>query len=205
METDDVPSGSSPAAMLEQVVLVNEDIKQVVRNAFRINLMALNAILMARRAGSAAGFGIVAREMRELSEALVHSMRTLRALSDELLYAVTYVMRHARIEHVLARAATQSTRAQGNLREVLRATAARRIDLERHVAGQCAALATDLRSAVGISRVADSLAHMAKIEASWASDHRAGLDTVSEELASSLRGILPLLQALSTKLEAIHR
>lgn len=205
MEKDDVPSGSSPAAMLGRVVLVNEDIKQVVRSAFRINLMALNAILMARRAGSAAGFGVVAREMRELSEALVHSMRALRALSDELLYAVTYVMRHARIERILERAAASGSSAQGNLREVLRATAARRIDLERRVAGQCAALATDVRSAVEISRVADSLAHMAKIEASWASDHRAGLNTVSEELTRSLRGILPLLHALSTKLEGIRR
>lgn len=202
---DDLPSGSSPAAALGRVVLVNEDIKQVVRSAFRINLMALNAILMARRAGSAAGFGVVAGEMRELSEALVRSMRTLRALSDELLYVVTQVMRHARIERVLERAAAQSTSAHGNLREVLQATWARRIDLERRVTGQCAALATDVLAAVEISRVADSLAHMAKIEASWASDHRAGLDTVSEELGRSLRGILPLLQALSTKLEAIRR
>jgi len=194
------------AAALGRVVLINEDIKQVVRSAFSINLMALNAILVARRAGkAAAGFGVVASEMRELSGTLERSMVTLRRLSDELLDAVTRAMRHARIERVLARAADQGDAARAKLAAVLEASGIQRTDIEGRIAVQCATLLRDVQSAVQVSRLADSLAHMAKIEASWSSDHRIGLGTVSEELAQSLRGILPLLQALSAKLQEIRR
>ena len=36
---------------LAGIVLVNEEIKAIVATAFRINLMALNAIFLAKRAG----------------------------------------------------------------------------------------------------------------------------------------------------------
>lgn len=189
------------AVALGRVVLINEDIKQVVRSAFAINLMALNAILVARRAGSAAaGFGIVASEMRELSAALEATMATLRVLSDRLLEAVTRSMRHARIERALACTAEQGEASRTLLQPVLARAAEHRAQLEREIAQHCAALLRDIHNAVEVSRLADSLAHMAKIEASWSSDHRIGLGTVSEELAQSLRGILPLLKALSSKL-----
>lgn len=197
MET---PANATGAA-LGRVVLINEDIKQVVRSAFAINLMALNAILVARRAGNAAaGFGIVASEMRQLSATLEATMATLRVLSDQLLEAVTRSMRHARIERALARTAEQGEASRNLLQQVLARAARHRVQLEREIAGHCAALLRDIHNAVEVSRLADSLAHMAKIEASWSSDHRIGLGTVSEELAQSLRGILPLLKALSSKL-----
>ena len=39
---------------LAGIVRVNEEIKAIVATAFRINLMALNAIFLAKRAGNAA-------------------------------------------------------------------------------------------------------------------------------------------------------
>ena len=45
---------------LAGIVRVNEEIKAIVATAFRINLMALNAIFLAKRAGNAAlGFGVL--------------------------------------------------------------------------------------------------------------------------------------------------
>lgn len=194
------------AAAIGNVVLVNEDIKRVVRCAFGINLMALNAILVARRAGSAAaGFGIVAAEMRQLSGALEGSMGTLRRLSDELLATVTRAMRHARVEAVLLRTASQGETVRHRLEPVLERSAQRRADIERRIRAQCRNLLNDLDGAVRVSRLADSLAHMAKIEASWSADHRTGLAAVSDELAQSLRGILPLLKGLTGKLQEIGR
>ncbi len=198
------PENASGAA-LGRVVLINEDIKQPVRSAFTINLMALNAILVARRAGgAAAGFGIVAGEMRQLSTTLETTMKTLRELSDRLLDTVTRAMRHARLESVLVRAADQGETARTLLTGVLAGTAQRRALLEREFGAHCAGLLHDLHNAVQVSRLVDSLAHMAKIEASWSSDYRVGLGAVSEELAQSLRGILPLLKALSSRLAEIR-
>ncbi|MCC7548294.1 MAG: hypothetical protein IT532_11070 [Burkholderiales bacterium] len=196
---------SSAAAALARVVLINEDIKQVVRSAFAINLMALNAILVARRAGTAAaGFGVVAGEMRELSTSLEGCMAGLRRLSDDLLASVTRAMRHGRVERILIRSAGLGEAARIHLDPVLQRSGGRARAIAREIDGQCAHLLEDVESAVRISRMADSLAHMAKIEASWSSD-RAGLATVSDELAQSLRGILPPLQALSAKLREIRQ
>ena len=51
---------SSGAALdLLRIVRINEEIKRVVSVAFKINIMALNAIFLAKRAGTAArGFGV---------------------------------------------------------------------------------------------------------------------------------------------------
>ena len=53
------------ASELTCIVRVNEEIKSIVATAFRINLMALNAIFLAKRAGNAAlGFGVLSNELR---------------------------------------------------------------------------------------------------------------------------------------------
>ena len=57
------PSGA--ALDLLRIVRINEEIKRVVSVAFKINIMALNAIFPAKRAGNAAlGFGVPSNELR---------------------------------------------------------------------------------------------------------------------------------------------
>lgn len=203
------PKRERPAAgratNLARVVSINEDIKQVVHQAFAINLMALNAILAARSAGAAAaGFGIVAAEMRTLSLTLEQSMRNLRRLTEALLDATTRAARHARLRTVLRRVESSNASMRASLADVLQRNELGRGAFEREIAGHRKALSVDVDDAVRISRLGDSLAHMAKIEASWAAEHRSGLATVAEELALALRSILPLLNGLRHKLEDIE-
>jgi hypothetical protein len=59
-------------------VRLNEGIKGVVLIAFQINIMALNAILLAHRAGEVAlGFGVISKELRSLSVELTGLMQEL--------------------------------------------------------------------------------------------------------------------------------
>jgi methyl-accepting chemotaxis protein len=56
-------------ADLLRIVRINEEIKAVVGVAFKINIMALNAIFLAKRAGTAAlGFGVLSNELRTFSQ-----------------------------------------------------------------------------------------------------------------------------------------
>lgn len=58
-------SCSGAALDLLRIVRINEEIKRVVSVAFKINIMALNAIFLAKRAGNAAlGFGVLSNELR---------------------------------------------------------------------------------------------------------------------------------------------
>jgi len=50
---------------LVRIVQINEEIKSIVAVAFKINIMALNAIFLAKRAGTTAlGFGVLSNELR---------------------------------------------------------------------------------------------------------------------------------------------
>ena len=54
---------------LLRIVRINEQIKVVVGVSFKINIMALNAIFLAKRAGTAAlGFGVLSNELRVFSQ-----------------------------------------------------------------------------------------------------------------------------------------
>lgn len=187
---------------LARVIAINQDIKLVVRRAFAINLMALNAILAARGAGeAAAGFGVVASEMRRLSITLEQSMRGLRELTDQLLVTTARSTRHAHLAAVLVRAREARKPASAALQQVLEGSDRIHADFERAIALHCKALMTDVDNAIRVSRLGDSLAHLAKIEASWAAAHRAGLATVAGELAQALQSILPVLSGLERKLK----
>lgn len=201
MQSSEYQRDSAAAAALAKVVLVNEDIKEVVRNANSINLTALNAMLMARRTGTAAsGFGVVAEEMRSLSVQLESSMSGLRRLSDQLLGGVTQSLRQTRLERILHLTAARGASPAEHLAPVLDAAKIRRVALDLRIAEICAALVRDLERVVEVTRHADSLAPMARIEASWAAEHQFELGKVSTDLGQLLRNILPVLNRLAAKL-----
>jgi len=90
---------------LQRIVRNNEDIKNVVRLAHRINLLALNAMLLSRRAGEgAAGFGVIATELRIFVRSLMEVMQTLLQRSQGSVDAVSRARRVQRIEVLMSRA-----------------------------------------------------------------------------------------------------
>ena len=60
---------------LRRIVRISEEIKRVVATAFKINLMAMNAIFLAKRAGqSALGFGVLSNDLRRFATDLPTQM-----------------------------------------------------------------------------------------------------------------------------------
>jgi hypothetical protein len=90
------------ASDLRRIVRINEEIKTIVATAFRINLMALNAIFLAKRAGQAAlGFGVLSNELRGFAVALGDNMNELRRMTFSSVVAVTAMVKRARLERIL--------------------------------------------------------------------------------------------------------
>ncbi len=84
--------GSWPASFAS-----NEEIKAIVATAFRINLMALNAIFLAKRAGNAAlGFGVLSNELRRFAQDLTRHMSALRDMTSGSVGCVTGVVQAQR-------------------------------------------------------------------------------------------------------------
>ena len=79
---------------LLRIVRINEEIKRVVSVSFKINIMALNAIFLAKRAGTAAlGFGVLSNELRVFSQDLRDSMTALNGLIHGCVSEVSIVCR----------------------------------------------------------------------------------------------------------------
>lgn len=87
---------------LVRIVRINEDIKRIVRMASKINILALNAILVSRRAGSVAlGFGVISDELRGFSKELTGIMVELTGLSYAAVQMVSSYQRYHRINRLL--------------------------------------------------------------------------------------------------------
>ena len=89
---------------LRRIVRINEEIKSVVSTAFRINLMAMNAIFLAKRAGqSALGFGVLSNELRKFAGDLQQQMSILREATYDSVATVTQALKRSRIDGLLSR------------------------------------------------------------------------------------------------------
>lgn len=185
---------------IRRLVGVNEDIKRVVTDAFRIRRTALNALLAARRVGArAAGYGVIATEVRELSGLLNESMRSLRARANDTLGAVARLARDQRYGRVLDDAgATPASR---------RKLAPARERHAKGVAGRGAALdqanrrlRLELDETLRLSQLGATLSSFAKIEAASAGDQAASLASVTADLDTALGRALPLLHALAKRI-----
>ena len=185
---------SSDAALaLLDIVNINEEIKRVVAVAFKINIMALNAIFLAKRAGnSALGFGVLSNELRVFSKDLRESMLALNSLIHSLVSTVSTVLQESRQDALFQRVAADAAPGPA-LREVLARRGAKSAEREESVA----ALRRQLRMAVeDVARLVELggvLAKSAKIEAAYGAGFAASLGQVSgefdgivEEIRSSL-------------------
>lgn len=180
---------------LLRIVRINEEIKSVVNVAFKINIMALNAIFLAKRAGVAArGFGVLSNELRVFSQDLRDCMSSLTSLVHGCVNDVSLMLQDIRHTRLLRHAAemTNGTR----MAEVL---ARRERENERHaasLASQRKQLKRALEDAFRMVELGGVLAKSAKIEAAYGQSFAGELSQVSGEFAGVVEEIRESLESL---------
>lgn len=188
---------SRSASELTCIVRVNEEIKSIVATAFRINLMALNAIFLAKRAGNAAlGFGVLSNELRRFAQDLTHHMASLRDMTSGSVGSVTGVVQQQRNSAILLQAIRLSGDGVPGVREA-RKRGAQRL-AEQH--GRLRALDLRLRAAVEetqqLVELGGVLARSAKIEAAYGGGFSPALMQVSTDFAEVIAQIKRSLEVL---------
>lgn len=179
------------------MVDLNEQIKRVVALAFKVNLMALNAIILARRAGVAArGFGVLSDELRRFSRELEGAMADLRRLTWDAVSAVTVRLKHARVTRVLQRCAVGEARAAVLARSRIerRSDAARDENRRLHRIRRALAAAIDDADRIGL--MGGVLARTARIEAAYGQGFREQFAGVASEFDEAIQSILASLDHL---------
>lgn len=185
------------AADLLSIVLVNEEIKRVVGVSVKINIMALNAIFLAKRAGTAAlGFGVLSNELRVFSQELRHCMASLNGLIHVCVNQVSDGLKGVRLRRLLGEAAKlvqKKSLVEGLLLN-------HRRDEER-CAAELSVLRRQLKDALDdafrIVELGSVLAKSAKIEAAYGQSFAPSLAQVSGEfdcVVEEIRGSLEVLR-----------
>jgi methyl-accepting chemotaxis protein len=192
-----VGTASRAGADLLRIVSINEQIKRVVGVSFKINIMALNAIFLAKRAGTAAlGFGVLSNELRVFSQELRDCMSGLNGLIHASVNEVSIILRNGRQDRLLAelaRGATVSPLVAG----VLERRNAERMAHDRRLADLRRQLKRALEDAFQLVELGGVLAKSAKIEAAYGQGFAASLAQVSSEfddIVEEIRGALESLR-----------
>jgi hypothetical protein len=178
---------------LVRIVRINEEIKAIVAVAFKINVMALNAIFLAKRAGSTAlGFGVLSNELRVFSQDLKSAMQGLSGGIHTAVAQVSRLLQDQRTLALLERAAAES---QGHPRAAA-AIAARRSTMDAHLrtlAAERRHLRQMLENVAQHVELGSVLAKSAKIEAAYGQGFAGALaqvsgafDAVVEDIRASL-------------------
>lgn len=186
---------STAGVDLLRIVRINEEIKVVVKIAFKINIMALNAIFLAKRAGTLAlGFGVLSNELRVFSQDLRNCMATLTGLIHQCVANVSIMLQGGRYTRRLQAAARLSSNAQ------LAAIMARREHLDQAHAQELSSLRRQLKRALEdafqMVELGGVLAKSAKIEAAYGQSFAASLAQVSGEFDGVVEEIRHSLESL---------
>jgi methyl-accepting chemotaxis protein len=190
---------------LRRIVRTNEEIKSVVARAFKINLMAMNAIFLAKRAGqSALGFGVLSNELRRFAMDLQKQMTQLREMTYGSVATVTALVKQARLNSVLERARKESSGiGRGLIDEFMRGHHG--LAAARH-REQIAALNRRLNQMIAdttqLVELGSVLARSAKIEAAYGGPFSGALMQVSSDFERTIGEIQHSLESLSKQQDA---
>ncbi|MDK9724694.1 MAG: hypothetical protein OEL88_07365 [Sterolibacteriaceae bacterium MAG5] len=185
---------------LRRIVRINEEIKTVVKTAYRINLMAMNAIFLAKRAGqSALGFGVLSNELRRFATDLEQQMLALGQATGGSVSTVTAMVKEARAIKVLERARAQC---EGVGKEIIddllrRRSATTFSDRRDQVAALNRNLAMMIESTASLVEMGGVLARSAKIEAAYGGSFSQSLKQVSSDFEGTISEIRKSLDCLS--------
>lgn len=194
--TQMVSGGGQMDTDLSRIVRINEEIKRVVGVSVKINIMALNAIFLAKRAGTAAlGFGVLSNELRVFSQDLRNCMESLNSLIHACVNQVSVGLQGIRKVRLLREAAAMSQ----NKSSIAGVLQTRELENEQRVQ-QLNRLRRQLKSALeDVFRMVELggvLAKSAKIEAAYGQGFASSLSQVSGEFDKVVDEIHSSLESL---------
>lgn len=185
---------SARESALRTIVRINEQIKAVIGDAFRVRMMSLNALILAKRAGqSAVGFGVLSNELRGFASELQGAMQGLQESTTGLLQAVTLNARAALSGRILERLPEQTLNRAGGM---LARNRHRLDDRHAEVVHWRGKLASILEEVVRTVELGNVLARSTRIEAVYGGAHAPALTQVAVEFDAAITHIRQAIEHL---------
>lgn len=198
-----VNSRDNQGDCLRRTARINEEIKQVVRISTGINLTAVNAMLVAKRAGERSrGYGVVSGELRNFSSKLEANMAGTTAMVCGMVRDVAFLLDQRRSLRQMDRAVGMSERTAGLLGDAMGRKARTVAETRMKLQGLGNTLARQVDGSMRLCRTGSTLARSARIEAVYGGDMAATLEQVSREVEDRMAELLETLKSLDTEVQA---
>lgn len=183
---------------LRRVVTLREGIKGIASRAFQVNVLGLNAILLAKKFGEQArGFGVISNELRDFSHALREQMTGLSQNSMQLVDLATKQLKLTRQMALMANAAvSQPSTVHPRLQAALDRQAADYAELCDGIHGAHSRMTEWIDAAYQSCLFGTVIARSARIEAAHAGSAGQTLTDASNTFAEHVDHILPNLALL---------
>ena len=192
-------SNSTTLFNIENVVSINEILKNVINTATRIDLVAFNAVLVAKRAGiESVGFHVVAHELRSFGKTIEKEMMILGVLIQKLVQHIANVNKLKKSLLLLDRASFQSDQAHLAIQDKLTMKRNSVQDALSEGEADWRKLETQIRSALTLCRRGAMLSHSGKIEASYGKMLREDMNQITVEIDEIMHHVVSDLKQLNT-------
>lgn len=189
---------------LMMIVQINEQIKKIVFKARVINLLALNAILLSRRAGSLAmGFAFMSSELRQFSKQLTTQMELLSTQSFHSVTLVSQSQKYDRINQLLQKTAFSTDHNQLKQRLL---NSNHQLDLiKRHTQHEKDKLKASIEEALLMGRFGSIIARSLKIEATYGDVYTESLTGIANEFSEHIETIAATINNLYSNLRSSYQ
>lgn len=191
-------TGKATAYQLQfrRAVTINEEIKRIVGISHEVNLAAINAMLIAKRAGhAAAGFSVVSVELRGFSQRLDGLMGEVRELVSGLVMEGAVLSRQCHRQALLESIDSPMIEAARADKVVTVA------QLEQQLLDRQSRLLHSLGRAQKLCGMGVAISRSAKIESSYGRDMASALQQVSNQVEAAIQGIVDTVKLLSRLLQ----
>lgn len=186
---------------LRRLVRANEGIKHVIRISSEVNMVALNAMLVAKRSGERSrGFAVVSSELRVFSRKLEGAMTVLGSLVFGLVRDAAAMQKQNRERRLWLETMAQGVAMRNRLQPMLR-----RKEESMRVSGleirhDWSRLQLQLGRALQLCETGGSLSRSAKIEAVYGGEMSAALKQVATRIEETVNEIFATLKLLRGQL-----
>ncbi|BEV71639.1 MULTISPECIES: hypothetical protein [unclassified Paludibacterium] len=180
---------------LKRVAALRQGIRTVAAYAFKINLLGLNALLLAKRYGAnARGFGVISSELRDFSKVLHGEMATLGESGGHLIDLESQRLKMARQVALISQ--TCAALAHCGLEGALAQKRQIGEQVGKRVEQEHEQMRENMARAYQACLYGSVLARSAQIEAAYAGAHGNALTLASQEFTHYIDDILDSLESL---------
>ena len=193
---------SKPASDLALSVSINHGLKQVIEISHQINLVAMNAILVAKRAGQqSSGFKVVAMELRVFSQKMEEMMARLGEMIFRLVKRIADLRKLQKNLSLLSSAMKKSQCAADQLHASHALKSEQIEQLQVAVDQEWHGLETEVKRSLNLCSSGAMLSHNARIEAAYGGTMLADMQQVAGRIEEIMNLTISYLKQLTTTMK----